>query len=236
MHIRFYRYILFILSGMISVNAYASENHGVDTFHMFKAESDVGVTQDKMHFGWDVDGWIGNDQHKLWLKLEGEKLEGEPSEQSEFWAMYSYNMATFWDVQVGLRFDEQPKSVGYMVVGVDGLAPYFIETKAHLFISEYGDVSARVHQGKELLLTQKLITEPYLELNFFAQDVPELDVAQGLGSGEFGIKTRYEITRKFAPYFDIRYDRKFGETSVIARDHGERKEDVIANIGIRVMF
>ena len=35
------------------------------------------------------------------------------------------------------------------------------------------------------------------------------------------MQTRYEITRKFAPYIDLRYERKFGETGSIAKSEGE---------------
>lgn len=210
--------------------------HGGQVFHMLQLETDVGANRDGTLYSWDLDSWIGTDENKLWLKSEGEKEDGKTTETSEFWAMYSRNIATFWDLQAGIRFDEQPKSTGYVVAGVNGLAPHFFETEAHLFVSEYGDVTARLHQGKEFLITQRLITEPYLELNLSAQDVPELEIGQGLTDGEFGIQTRYEITRKFAPYVDVRYERKFGETSAIARKDGENRDDFIVSGGLRLMF
>jgi copper resistance protein B len=150
--------------------------------------------------------------------------------------MYSRNVAEFWDAQVGIRYDEQPNSTAYMVAGFEGLAPYFFETEAHLFVSDEGDVSARIRQENDLLITQKLIAQPYIEVNFSAQDVLEQEIGAGLTSGEFGIQTRYEITRKFAPYIDARYERKFGETSNIAKEHGENQDDFIASVGLRVMF
>lgn len=210
--------------------------HGGQIFHMFKLETDIGASRDGTIYSWDFDGWVGTDENKLWLKSEGEKLEGETTEKSEFWAMYSRNVSQFWDVQAGIRFDEQPESTTYFVTGVNGLAPYFFETEAHLFVSEDGDVTARLHQSKEFLITQKLITEPYIELNLSAQDVPELEIGSGITDGEFGIQTRYEICRKLAPYLDLKYERKFGETSALARKHNENRDDVIASIGLRLTF
>jgi copper resistance protein B len=209
--------------------------HGGQTFHMFRLEADYGAGQDDPIASWDFDGWIGGDVNKLWLKSEGEVVDGK-TEQAEFWAMYSRNVATFWDAQVGIRHDTQPESTTYLVAGFEGLAPYFFETEAHLFVSDEGDVSARIRQENDFLLTQRLILQPYIEANLYAQDVTDQEVGAGLANAEFGLQTRYEITRKFAPYVDFRYERKFGETSSIAKKNGEDNDDFIASIGLRLMF
>lgn len=209
---------------------------GQSIFNRFVLESEVGESRDGTIKSWDFDGWIGSDEHKLWLKSEGEKVSGKSTEQAEFWAMYSHNIATFWDAQVGIRHDTVPDSTTYLVTGFEGLAPYFFETEIHLFVSEDGDLTARLHQENEFLITQRLITQPYIELNLSAQDVPEQEIGSGFTSGEFGIQTRYELTRKFAPYIDFKYERKFGETSGIARKDGENRDDFIASVGLRLMF
>ncbi|PIR33660.1 MAG: copper resistance protein CopB [Alphaproteobacteria bacterium CG11_big_fil_rev_8_21_14_0_20_44_7] len=209
--------------------------HGGQIFHAFRLEADVGAGQDDPIASWDFDGWIGGDVNKLWLKSEGEVADGN-TEQAEFWALYSRNVATFWDAQIGIRHDTQPESTSYLALGVEGLAPYFFETEAHLFVSDEGDVSARIRQENDFLITQRLIIQPYVEANLYAQDVADQEVGAGLANAEFGLQTRYEITRKFAPYVDLRYERKFGETSSIAKKNGEDNDDFIASIGLRLMF
>ncbi len=211
------------------------EEHGGQIFHRFLLEADLGKSRGDTLGTWDFDGWIGGDENKLWLKSEGEK-SGSVLEQAEFWALYSRNVAMFWDAQLGIRHDMQPVSTTYLVAGFEGLAQYFFETEAHLFLSEDGDLSARLRQENDLLLTQRLILQPYAEINLFAQDVPEQNIGAGFSSGEIGLQTRYEITRKFAPYLDLHYERKFGETSSLARNAGEKRSGFIASLGLRVMF
>lgn len=215
----------------------AEEKHAdhPTVFHAFQLETDIGAGRDDTIATWDFNGWVGTDYDKLWLKSEGDIADGD-TETAEFWAMYSRNIHEFWDAQIGLRYDTQPTSTAYLVAGFEGLAKYFFETEAHLFISEEGDVSARLRQENDLLITQRLITQPYFEANLFAQDIPEQEVGAGLTSAEIGLQTRYEITRKLAPYVDVRYERKFGETSSIAQSNGERRDDFIAGVGLRLVF
>ena len=214
----------------------AAEKHGKAVYHAFNLEMGAGSTdKDQDITDWDFDGWIGTDENKLWLKSEGERSKGQ-TEKTEFWASYSRNISTFWDIQFGIRHDFQKDPLSYGLIGFEGLAPYFLETEAHLFISEDGDASVRIRQEKEFLFTQKLITQPYLELNIFAQDVPELDIGAGFSSAEFGIQTRYEFTRAFAPYLDVKYERKLGETSSIAKNKGEDHDAVVGTFGVRFLF
>ena len=213
-----------------------AHDHGGGIYHMFRTETGIGSNNHGDTIAhWDVKGWIGTDDNKLWLKTEGERNDAT-LESAEFWALYSRNIDTFWDAQVGVRYDTKPESTAYLTLGVNGLAPYFLETEAHLFLSDQGDVSARIRREGDLQITQHFIIQHYAEINLFTQDVPEQDVGAGLADATIGIQPRYEITRTFAPYVDLHYGRKFGETASIATSNGERKDEAVASVGLRLMF
>ena len=97
-------------------------------------------------------------------------------------------------------------------------------------------IAVRQDIGHGIKLAQRLITQPYVEINLSAQDVPEREIGAGFTDGKIGLQTRYEFTRKFAPYVDVSYGRKFGETSSIAKDHGEDNNELVGAIGLRLMF
>lgn len=218
--------------------AHASETaHGhEDTlFHRMQLEVDSGLSRGDQLSRWDLDGWLGGDDEKLWLRSEGH-LDGSTTEEAEVWALYSRNIATYWDVQLGVRYDWEPQDTAYFVAGVAGLAPYYFETEAHFFVSDAGDLSARLRQENDLLLTQRLITQPYAELELQAQDVPELNLGAGLSHAQLGLQTRYELTREFAPYLDFSYERKFGQTGRIAEAISGDKGAFIGALGLRLMF
>lgn len=215
-----------------------AHEHGGQTFHAIRLETDFGKSRGGHDVaGWDLDGWVGTDMNKLWVKSEGHIEEGDV-EEAELWALYSRNISTYWDAQIGLRQDFLPRDDGhtYLAAGVSGLAPYFFETEVHLFIRDDGAVSARVRQENEWLLTNRLIVQPYAEANLNAKEDPELGIGTGLTTAQVGIQTRYEFSRKFAPYVDLSYQQSFGETADYARTRGEHTQSTTLKAGIRLLF
>ncbi len=187
-------------------------------------------------FVFDGQLWIGKDLNKLWIKAELERVDSE-TEEAELQALYSRAIARFWDLQVGWRRDFRPKPErDWLAVGVQGLAPYYFEVDAALFVGEGGRTAARIEGEYEFMFTQKLVLSPELEINLYGKDDPALGVGSGLSDIELGLRLRYEIRREFAPYIGINWNRKFGQTADYARAAGEDVEDTQIVAGIRFWF
>jgi len=204
----------------------------------FQAEQlEYRLKDGRESLNWDAQGWVGEDYNKLWIKAEGEKVFGGGLEEAEVQLLYSRMIADFWDLQIGGRYDIRPQPErGYGVLGVQGLAPYFFEVDAAGFVSNTGDVSARLKGEYELLLTQKLILQPSVELNLAVQEVEELGIGSGLTDVELGLRLRYEIVREFAPYIGVVWERKIGKTADFARQEGEDVDSLAFVTGIRFWF
>lgn len=211
------------------------QEHGAQIFHMFRSETAIGISSNSGIAIWDVKGWVGSDDNKLWLKTEGER-QNSTLQAAETWVLYSRNIASFWDAQAGIRYDSKPNPTTYLTFGFNGLAPYYFDTEVHFFVSDKGHISARLREENDFLLTQKLILQPYAEFSLYLQDAQENDAGAGLGDGTIGLQTRYEFTRKFAPYIDVHYNQKWGETASIAKMSGEDKAELVGAIGLRLMF
>jgi copper resistance protein B len=213
--------------------AFASDDAMI--FHTIRGEVDAARIDGEDIFTWDGEGWIGGDVNRLWFKSEGE-IEGGDTQRTEVQALWSRNVAAFWDVQAGVRVDLEPETTTYLTLGVQGLAPYQFETEAAAFLSEDGNASARLKQSFDVLFTQQLILEPYVELNAYAQDVPEQDIGAGVADAELGAQLRYEITREFAPYIDVVWERALGETASMRRAAGGDVETSSVRAGVRFWF
>lgn len=230
---RIIKWLLFLIT-LLPVMVNAHEHPAL--FHAFQLEVDAGENRNNESvISWDFDGWLGDDNNKLWLKSEG-KTVGNNTENSEVWTLYSRNIDTFWDGQTGVRYDSNPASTAYWVIGVTGTAPQFIETEAHLFVSDKGDMSARLHVERDFLFTQQWILQPYAEAHAFAQAVHEIDKGSGLSDVTLGLQLRYEVTRKFAPYIEISSERLLGETANIAEKNNRDRSDTRIVAGVRLLF
>lgn len=205
-----------------------------DLFTSLKVEFDY-TSQNDNQFRWDVESWFGDDYQKLWLLSEGDHRDGE-LEDAQVQLLYGRYFATFWDWRVGLRHDFEPKPLSYAVFGIKGLAPYRFDTDASLYVSEDGDVSFGFESKLDVLITQRLITQPYLELEVFAQDVPELGKGAGVSTLSVGLRTRYEIRREIAPYVDIGYTRLPGKTGRLARAADGDAEEFVVRAGLRLWY
>ncbi len=193
-------------------------------------------------FRWEIESWLGGDYNKVWLKTEGEvRTSGTSQGDAEVQLLYGRTITSFWDFQIGLRqdvlFGTGPNHERtFAAIGVEGLAPYWFELTPTLFVSDDGDVSARLTGTYELLLTQRWILEPRIELNAAASDARDFGIESGLNDIELGLRLRYEIRREFAPYVGVNWLRKLGNTSNLARDEGEDVSILGFVMGLRVWF
>jgi copper resistance protein B len=182
------------------------------------------------------EAWIGHDLHKLWLKSEIERVDGK-TEEAELQLLYSRAVTSFWDFQIGLRTDLEPSPErNWAVLGWQGVAPYFLEIDAALFIGESGRTELRLSAEYEMLLTQKLILSPEFELNFYGQEDIALEIGSGLSNAELGLRLRYEIRREFAPYIGVNWKSEFGETADLRRTSGHSASDTQIVIGVRAWW
>ena len=188
-------------------------------------------------YAWDAEAWHGGDIDKLWLKTEGEGEFGGAVDSAEVQALWSHAIGPFFDLQAGLRYDIRPRpDRGHVVLGVQGLAPYWFEVDAAAFLSEKGDLTARLEAEYDQRITQRLILQPRVELDLAAQDVPELGIGAGLSTVELGLRLRYEVEPRFAPYVGVAYERAFGDTADFRRAGDEDLGGWNLLLGVRAWF
>lgn len=155
---------------------------------------------------WDIQNWFGNDEHKVWIKSEGDySADQDIFGRADLQVLYSRAIGAFWDFQVGARAAFEPERTYDAVIGLQGLAPYFFDIDGAIFITDNGNVLGRLDIGYELLLTQRLILHPRIEVNLATTDIENRGVKSGVTEFEAGMRLRYEIEREFAPYLGFDY-------------------------------
>ena len=183
---------------------------------------------------------IGTDENKIFIKVHADKAE---SQQAEYDAklLYSRNVADFWDVQAGLRYRNDPnREVDQdqvdAVLGLHGMAPYFFETDAYVYIGQDRQVSFNLETERDLLLTQKLIIQPYLDINVVLSDDSNYAKKTGLNSVQVGLETRYEINKKVMPFMDVAYGYNKGVQETAWQKSSSSENEWFYGAGIRFKF
>ena len=225
-------------SGMAMGRHHLKDGHGGQKFTqvMFNiAEAQFG--KGAAAFEWDGEGWYGGDIDRLWIKSEGEGAFGRSIERAEIQALYSRAIGPYFNLQGGLRYDFKPNpSRVYATFGFEGLAPSFFDVEGALFLSNKGELMARLEGYYDQRITQRLILQPRAEVNFAAQNSREIGVGSGLSDAEFGLRLRYDIRREFAPYVGVQYRQAFGKLRQYLRDEGEEAGSWSLLTGVRVWF
>ena len=214
------------------------EFHGGQTlFQVLANIAEYRANRGANGYGWELEGWYGGDINRFWFKSEGEGAFGEGVESAEIQALYSHAIGPYWNVQGGVRYDFKPSpSRVYATVQLEGLAPSFFDVEGALFLSDKGELMARVGGYYDQRITQRLILQPRVEFDLAAQDSPEIGVGAGLSEGEIGVRLRYDIRREFAPYIGVQYQRAFGRTARYLRDEGEDVGGFQFLVGVRTWF
>jgi copper resistance protein B len=235
--------LLLVTVAALSVEPARAQMMGEPMIHgMFLAEQfEYGVNGGSNPVTWDVTSWVGGDWNRIWFKSEGEMPTAELGVEGEAQLLYSRLIAPFWEFQVGMRGDLVAESGstqgrGLLVVGLEGLAPYWFEIEPAIFVSHGGDVSARLRAAYDLFVTQRLIAQSSFEANVAVQSVPEFGVGSGFADIELGLRLRFEVVRECAPYVGVSWKQTFAETARLRRDARLGSRDLRGIAGIRFWF
>lgn len=188
-------------------------------------------------FRYDGQLWSGTDLNKLWLKSEGTVTNRGRFTDGQHEVLYDRAISSYFDFQAGVRVDlDSGPTRTWAAFGIQGLALYFFDLEATAYVSDRGRFAGRLKASYDLFLTQRLILQPEVELNLYGKS----DAARGTGSGlsdiDTGLRLRYEITRKLAPYIGVAYAGRFFQSAEFARHEGESPDDLRFVFGVRTWF
>jgi copper resistance protein B len=184
---------------------------------------------------WQGEGWYGGDYDKLWVRTEGD--EGAETDAARIEAFWNRIVTRWWSVQAGVREDfTGGPSRTWAGVGLEGLAAYWFNVEATVYVGDSGRTAARLWSTYELLLTQRLILEPEAEVNLYGKADPARHLGSGLSELDAGLRLRYEFRRELAPYVGVVWQRLFGGTADFARVGARRVDGAQFTAGIRVWF
>ncbi|EIK52650.1 copper resistance protein B [Stutzerimonas stutzeri TS44] len=194
-------------------------------------DADEGST-----LAWDISGWYGGDIDRLAFRSEGERTDGQ-TEEAELQLLWSHAIGPWWETIAGVRQDFKPGSPQtWAAFGVQGMPLFGLETEATAFLGEGGQSALRLEAEYDILLTQRWVLQPTAELNLHGRNDAARGVGSGLSEASAGLRLRYEISRQFAPYIGVTWNRAHGNTADLLRDEDEDVSDTRLVAGVRFWF
>jgi copper resistance protein B len=193
---------------------------------------------------WDGQAWAGTDWSKLWFKSEaffnkhGRNGHGK-LEDGIHEVLYDRPIPflRYFDWQAGFRYDGDSAPPRYWgALGIQGLAPEFFDVEATMYLRNAGHFAARLVGSYDILLTNRLIAQPEIEMNFYSKEDTGRAIGRGLSELDTGLRLRYEISRKFAPYVGFAYTQQCGGTAGLVRREGDIVYDPRVVLGIRTWY
>ena len=107
---------------------------------------------------------------------------------------------------------------------MSGLAPYWIELDASLFVGQNGNAFLDLEADYELLITQRLVLQPRLDIHSYSKTDKRMMRGSGLSTIKAGLRLRYEFDRQFAPYIGVEQVNRYGETADMLPEDRDRKD------------
>ncbi len=189
---------------------------------------------------WDAQGWYGGDYNRLWVKTEGRYSSSGPEKgarDADVEVLWNRVIARWWNLQTGVRQDfGDGQARTWLAAGVSGLAPQWVETEATAYLSDEGRAALRLKAQYDLLLTQRLVFQPFAEANLYSRSDRPHQIGSGLSELELSARLRYELRREVAPYVGVAWLRRFGATAGLVTAAGGERSDLELVLGLHAWF
>ena len=144
----------------------------------------------------DAQAWYGSDLNKLWLKVDGDRSGGRlGATRTE--ALWDRALSTYWSLQAGLRHDfGDGPGRNWAAFGLQGLAPYWFDVQATVYIGANGRTALRFEPEYDLLITQRLILQPNVKVAVFGKNDARRAIGAGLSQVEAGLRLPLRVHAK----------------------------------------
>lgn len=169
---------------------------------------------------WNFASYAGNDHSRWWLKSEGTASDTN-TEEAYVQLAFSQPVSPFWDLQLGLHTQIETERENYLMVGMFGLAPWFVDINSYLLLNNNGHVIWQLQADYDIKLTQNWVLLLDGELNANAQNNVRTLSGSGLSDNVFSVRLAYERLRKLIPYVGIEWERSYGNTREYREQAGE---------------
>lgn len=180
---------------------------------------------------------IGSDYNKLQFLMKDAEMVDNKVESADVDIFYWRVLDEFWSFKGGANYTYRPALTPYWQpgIGIEGLAPYFIETDARIYYHD-GAAKLDLELGRDFAILPKFFIHTSVRGLLATQTVDSDEVGSGLNFLEFIVRPYYQLTPYLALYAEWNYTQNFGVTKNLMIEDNEPTRENLFNLGISVLF
>ncbi len=185
-----------------------AHQHGNERYSsvIFNAFYSQNTSQHATQQDYLLDGWFGTDQHKAFVQAHVQQQQDHSTEQ-RLQLGYRAMWSDFWDSTwaLGYRNDIRAQGQGQtaLVMGVQGLAPYFIDSKVQLWLGEQQLTLLNVDLSREFWLTQRINFATFVDAEYLMRTTVQDERLQGWSHIKAGLQAHYVLHPDVQPYLTL---------------------------------
>lgn len=185
---------------------------------------------------WHADGWMGNENNRLFLKTEGSYSKGQVSD-SLAQLLYGRAVSESWYLEIGAAQTGAPGPTrNWLALTAEGDLPLSIDSEWMLFLGQNRQAWLRGQLETAVPLVNRWKFVPKLELNFYSQKDSVHQTGSGLSNAELSLRFAYDFTRNVAGYAGYSRYQAFGNTARQLSTGGNPTSDNLLIAGLMISF
>ncbi len=199
--------------------------------------SDLGYNFDEDNINFETTAWYGTDEKRLVFESEG-SAQTKDDKVIDSLSSLSYwkPLDIFWNGRLGVAYDTAMDDVAVMA-GIEGTAPYFIETSANAYLYTNGQLRLNAGAEYEWRLSQHWVVIPEVEVTAFSKDDEAQHIKKGFNELETKVRLTYEtLNRQVAPYLGVSYETALGANRGQHRAQGKSVDSSSVIAGLSFWF
>lgn len=175
--------------------------------------------------------WYGSDSQRLRLTWDIEHNQQDSHQNISL--AWQKPLDSFWNYEWGVAYQAEQT---WLKVNINGLMPYKFEVDGSLLLDEQGHSMLILEGDYDLRFTQRLVLQPSLKTTLNGKEHAQHQQGSGLAELQTGLRLRYDLTRRFAPYLGVQQHDFFGKTADLRAQQGQTNHETTWLAGVRWWF
>ena len=175
--------------------------------------------------------WYGSDSQRLRLTWDIEHNQQDSHQDVSLG--WQKPLDSFWNYEIGVAYQAEQT---WLKLNVNGLMPYRFEVESNLLLNEQGHSLLSFEGHYDFRLTQHWVLQPSLSANLSSHTQPAQLQGKGLTELKTGLRLRYDVTRRFAPYLGIQQHDFLGKTADLRTQQNQTNHETTWLAGVRWWF